>query len=191
MQKLSEVHILLSGGIDSTALVAFYLSRDIAVRGVHFNYGQPSFRGEQRAVQQVSSYYGIPVTTISLGLSIASDQGEYHCRNAILLLSAVGILPTKSARFAIGIHAGTPYYDCSNAFVDHLQKLLDGYFNGSVRVEAPFLEFTKGDILELCKALSVPVNLTYSCERNSDTPCGECLSCIDRKVLDDEGERCL
>ncbi len=191
MQKLPEVNVLLSGGIDSTALVAFYLSRDIAVKGVHFKYGQPSFRGEQRAVQQVSSYYKIPVTTISLGLSIASDQGEYYCRNAILLLSAVSIFAAKSARFAIGIHAGTPYYDCSNAFGDDLQKLLDGYFNGSVRVEAPFLEFTKGDILELCKALSVPVNLTYSCERNSDTPCGECLSCIDRKVLDDESARCL
>jgi tRNA U34 2-thiouridine synthase MnmA/TrmU len=39
MQKPSEVHVLLSGGIiDSTALVAFCLSRDIAVRGVHFNY---------------------------------------------------------------------------------------------------------------------------------------------------------
>lgn len=188
MQKPPEVNVLMSGGIDSTALVAFYLSRNTSVEGVHFNYGQPSFGGEQRAVQKLSSYYRITVTTISLGLLISRDKGEYYCRNAVLLLSAASTLPVKSARFAIGIHANTPYYDCSMSFVDDIQKLLDGYFNGSVRVEAPFLEFTKRDILELCKALNVPISLTYSCENNSYTPCGECYSCIDRRALDDEGK---
>lgn len=191
MQQPTEVNVLLSGGIDSTALVSFYLARDIAVKGIHFNYGQPCFRGEQRAVQQVSSYYKISTKTISLGFSIANNQGEYHCRNAILLLSAASISLAKPARFVIGIHANAPYYDCSKAFIENIQKLLDGYFNGSAQVETPFLEFTKKDIIELCKALNVPVNLTFSCERNSDIPCGKCLSCTDRRMLDNESKRSL
>lgn len=184
-QDLAEVNLLMSGGIDSTALVAFYLSRDVLVKGFHFNYGHPSFAAEKRAVEKISSHYKISVSTIDLGLSIASNKGEYYCRNATLLFSAASISSSKSARFAIGIHKGTPYYDCSNAFVDDIQRIFDGYFNGSVQIEAPFLELTKGEILSLCNELKVPVEITYSCERNSDSPCGECLSCIDRRVLNE------
>lgn len=184
-QPLSEVSLLLSGGIDSTALVAFYLSRDVIVKGLHFNYGHPSFVAEQRAIEKVSSYYKIFVTTIDLGFSIATNKGEYYCRNATLLLSAASISSSKSARFAIGIHAGTPYYDCSKIFVNDIQRLFDGYFNGSVQVEAPFLGLTKWEIINLCNELKVPIEITYSCEQGGDIPCGECLSCIDRSVLNE------
>lgn len=182
---LPEVNLLLSGGIDSTALAAFYLSQDVLVKGFHFNYGHPSFAAEKRAIEKISSHYKISVATIDLGLSIVSNKGEYCCRNATLLLSAASISSSKLARFAIGIHAGTPYYDCSKTFVDDIQRIFDGYFNGSFQVEAPFLEFTKGEILSLCSELKVPVEITYSCEQNSDYPCGECLSCIDRRILNE------
>lgn len=182
---LPEVNLLLSGGIDSTALVAFYLSRGLLVKGFHFNYGHPSFAAEKRAVEKISSHYKIPVTEIDLGLSIVSNKGEYYCRNATLLFSAASISSSKSARFAIGIHKGTPYYDCSKAFVDDIQRIFDGYFSGSVQIEAPFLELTKSEILSLCGELKVPVEITYSCERSSDIPCGECSSCIDRRVLNE------
>ena len=89
-------------------------------------------------------------------------------------------------RNAIGIHSCTPYYDCSQSFVNDIQRLFDGYFNGSIQVEAPFLELTKGEILSLCDKLKVPVEITYSCERSSDIPCGECLSCIDRRGLNED-----
>lgn len=183
VQKLPEVNLLLGGGIDSTALVAFYLSQGTAVKGIHFNYRHSSFAGEQRAVEKVSYHYRIPVTTIDLGLSMVSIEGEYHCRNAILLLAAASVSPSKSARFAIGIHAGTPYYDCSKTFIADMQRIFDGYFSGYAQVEAPFLEFTKMEIISLCHAMKVPIEMTYSCERNSVTPCGECLSCIDRRML--------
>ncbi len=184
--SLPEVNLLLSGGIDSTALAAFYLSRGVLVKGFHFNYGHPSFAGEKRAVEKISSHYKIVVTTIDLGLQIFSNKGEYRCRNATLLLSAASISFSKSARFAIGIHSCTPYYDCSQSFVNDIQRLFDGYFNGSIQVEAPFLELTKGEILSLCDKLKVPVEITYSCERSSDIPCGECLSCIDRRGLNED-----
>lgn len=117
---------------------------------------------------------------------MVSNKGEYCCRNATLLLSAASICSGKLARrFAIGIHAGTPYYDCSKNFIDDTQRIFNGYFNGSFQIEAPFLELTKGEILSLCNELKVPVELTYSCERSGYIPCGECLSCIDRRVLNE------
>ncbi|WP_370567730.1 7-cyano-7-deazaguanine synthase [Limnothrix sp. FACHB-881] len=179
------MNLLLSGGIDSTALVAFYISQGLLVKGFHFNYGHPSSAAEKRAVKNISSYYKIPVTEINLGLSIVSNKGEYYCRNAILLFSVASLSSSKSARLAIGIHKGTPYYDSSKAFVDDMQRILDGYFSGSTQIEAPFLELTKSEILSLCDELKVPVEITYSCERNSDIPCGECSSCIDRRILNE------
>lgn len=185
LQSDAQVNVLLGGGIDSTALIAFYLSRGSSVRGIHFNYNQPSFKGESHAVLALTQHYDIPLTAIDLGLQIACTQGEYHCRNAILLFSAASILPSKKGRFAIGIHAGTPYYDCSKKFVEDMQRVFDGYFAGSVQIEAPFVEFTKKDVFKYCKIAKVPINLTFSCERRGDIPCGECPSCLDRKEWDE------
>jgi 7-cyano-7-deazaguanine synthase len=186
-QNFPEVNLLLSGGIDSTALAAFYLSQEINVNGFHLNYGHPSFAAEKRAVRKISSYYKITVTTIDLGFSIANNKGEYYCRNAILLLSAAAIMSsTKSARLSIGVHAGTPYYDCSTTFADDIQRLFDGYFNGAVQIEAPFLELTKDDIINISHTLKVPTEITYSCDRSSDSPCGKCFSCIDRRKLNED-----
>lgn len=176
----------MGGGIDSAALIAFYLSRGSTVRGIHFNYNQPSFKGERRAVTALAQHYNIPLTTIDLGLTIACTQGEYHCRNATLLLTAASFLPTKLGRFALGIHAGTPYYDCSRTFILDIQRIFDGYFAGSIQVEAPFIEFTKKDVFKYCKLAQAPTHLTFSCERSSDIPCGKCLSCLDRRALNED-----
>lgn len=182
-QPDAQINLLLGGGIDSAALIAFYLSRGATVRGIHFNYGQPSIYGERRSVLALSQHYAIPVTTIDLGLSIISTRGEYHCRNAILLLSAASIFPAKQGRFSIGIHSGVPYYDCSKSFITEIQRLFEGYFGGSIQVEAPFLEFTKEDVFKFCRLAQVPIELTFSCERRGDSPCGQCPSCIDRRIL--------
>lgn len=183
-QPDADVNLLLGGGIDSAALIAFYLSRGLTVKGIHFNYNQPSFEGECHAVLALTRHYNISLNTINLGLKIACTQGEYHCRNATLLLASASILPTKQGRFAIGIHAGTPYYDCSKAFLEDIQQIFNGYFAGGVQVEAPFIDFTKKDIFKYCKIAKVPIEITFSCERRGDIPCGECPSCLDRRALD-------
>jgi len=179
----STIHLLLGGGIDSSALVPFYLPRGADIKGIHFNYGQPSFDGEHRSIVALSRYYEIPVTTINLGLSITNTNGEYHCRNATLIFAAASILPNEPGILSVGIHAGTPYYDCSLSFLKDIQRLLDGYFGGSIQIEAPFLKFTKQDIYNFCHEKKIPVEITFSCEYQSNVPCGECPSCIDRRML--------
>ena len=178
-----EVCVLLGGGLDSTALIPFYLSRGEVVRGVHFDYGQPSAEGERRSVLEVAKYYAVPVEEIELGLRITNVRGEYLCRNAMFLLSAASILDSANARLSLGIHAETPFYDCSTPFLDDVQRLFDGYFGGTVQIEAPFVEFTKRDVFDFCIRNRVPVDLTFSCERQSVYQCGECRSCEERKIL--------
>lgn len=184
-----EIRILLGGGTDSAALLPFYLSRSATARGVHFDYGQPSARGERRSALSLAKHYGIPVETPTLGLTVASTKGEYHCRNALLVLAATSVAPRSRLGVAIGIHADTPYYDCTPAFVEDMQRVLDGYYGGTVCIEAPFLEFSKRDVFDYCLEHDVPVGLTFSCERRGDRHCGRCASCKDRKMLNEDHRR--
>jgi 7-cyano-7-deazaguanine synthase len=123
------------------------------------------------------------VEAACLGFAVECTEGEYHYRNALLVLAAASIAQHAHVGIAIGIHAGPPYYDCTPAFVDDMQRVLDGYHGGSTRVEAPFLEFSKRDIFDFCLGNGVPVELTFSCERGSNRPCQQCASCEDRMAL--------
>ena len=52
---------------------------------------------------------------------------------------------------------------------------------GKVRLETPFGQMTKADIVKLGLELGVPYQLTYSCYAGSQPPCGQCGTCIDRR----------
>jgi 7-cyano-7-deazaguanine synthase len=82
----------------------------------------------------------------------------------------------------MGLHAGTAYIDCTPEFVETMRRSLELNTGGEVTLSAPFLTYSKADIFLLAREMSVPVNLTYSCERGGG-PCGECLSCKDRECL--------
>lgn len=62
-------------------------------------------------------------------------------------------------------------------------KLLEGQTNGTVKVLAPFLEWTKQDIFDYAKSENLDIGLTYSCEKGLENGCDECASCADRKAL--------
>lgn len=173
---------LLGGGIDSTCLVSYYQSRGVSLRAIHFDYCQPGAVAERRAARAVCRHYSIALTTQALPSSPVRDGGEYPGRNALLLFAAAAIC-REPTPLAIGIHAGTPYYDCSEAFLRHVNLLFDGYFGGIARVVAPFLEFDKQAICEYARTNGVPLQLTFSCERTSGAPCGRCASCLDREAF--------
>ncbi|WP_221568337.1 7-cyano-7-deazaguanine synthase [Alkalihalobacillus sp. TS-13] len=175
--------ILLSGGIDSTALIPYFLSKNCCVKCVHFQYGQKSQDSEREAVEKVSNYYKIDTKFINVGFEFSNIDGEYISRNALFILMAANLFQKDVSRIALGIHNGTPYYDCSKKFIRDCQKLIDGYFHGTVTIEAPFILHDKKQIFNYCLEKEVPVNLTYSCEIKNKIACGSCPSCKDRSLL--------
>jgi 7-cyano-7-deazaguanine synthase len=64
-----------------------------------------------------------------------------------------------------------------------MNKLLAGYTQGNVVLEAPFINWNKKMIYHYCKENNVPTDLTYSCENGTIPPCGKCNSCLDRRYL--------
>ncbi|KOY81874.1 7-cyano-7-deazaguanine synthase [Lysinibacillus macroides] len=176
-----SVLVLASGGIDSTALIEYYASKKYKVSALFFDYGQISRTKELQAVRKVCSYYGIKLEEAQLGFTLKNTSGEFIGRNALFITSAFNFLPNNYSKISIGIHSGTPYYDCSKTFVEDFQRIVDGYFEGTVLIDVPFVEFTKGQIIEYCLQENVPINLTYSCENGYEKNCGKCLSCLDRR----------
>lgn len=176
----SNILILMGGGIDSTALAHYFLSRGYRVRGLHYDYGQPAAAAEKRAAKAIAEHYRFPLDFQRLSTPVQRIGYEFVGRNALLLLTAAATHGYQYDALGLGIHKGTPYYDCSRAFIHHMQSLLDGYFQGALQLQAPFVDLTKAEILCFCHAEKIPLEMTFSCEIGPDYPCGVCPSCKDR-----------
>jgi len=177
------VWVLLSGGIDSSACVAFYIEQGFSVHGVFVDYGQAAAQREASAAEAIARHYRIPLARLVWSGLREKNAGLIYGRNAFLLVATLMELPDDTGTLALGVHSGTEYLDCTPVFVRKMQSVLDTYTQGRVQIGTPFLKWTKLDIWTYCKSRGVPVELTYSCERGVDQPCGKCLSCLDLEVL--------
>ena len=106
-------------------------------------------------------------------------------RNGLFLASAASIALSNECEFIYyGAHsddaAGNAYPDCS---VDFNNAMNEAIYLGSgkqLRIEAPFVELNKADVVRIGTELKAPYKLTWSCYEGGDKPCGRCETCIDR-----------
>lgn len=177
-----NVTVLLSGGLDSTACLEYYRQRRARLRALFVNYGQPAHRDESRAAVQIAKGFDIPLKRIAVsGLRIGG--GMIVGRNGLLLSIALMVVTKRPTLISIGIHAGTLYGDCTPQFVNDMQTLFDLYADGTIRVDAPFLDWTKREIVSFCEESALDLSCTYSCESGGSRPCEMCPSCRERKAL--------
>lgn len=107
-------------------------------------------------------------------------------RNGLFLSSASSIALSKGCNVIYyGAHkddaAGNAYPDCSKEFT---KAMADAIYLGSgneLKLEGPFVNMSKKDIVAFGTKLNVPFNLTWSCYMGADKACGKCGTCIDRK----------
>lgn len=179
----ADVCVLLSGGIDSTACISFYLENDFSVRCLFIDYGQASAKREARSVKDITNHYNVPIAWLIWSGLKRKNAGMIPGRNAFFLISVLMELPDYTGILAIGVHSGTHYYDCTPKFFKRMQSMFDSYTQGRIQIDMPFLKWTKYEIWKFCNTRNVPLELTYSCERGFDQPCGQCLSCRDLENL--------
>lgn len=177
------VIILFSGGVDSTACIHYYLSRKFTVFCIFVDYGQPAKIYEEKSVEKISKFFSVPFKIIKTNHSNICSPGEIKARNAFLIFSAILENPDFSGLISLGIHAGTSYYDCSPVFIKDIQKIIDGYTNGKIVIDAPFINWNKKEILKYCCDNDISLEFTYSCEKGDEIPCGKCMSCLEREML--------
>lgn len=106
-------------------------------------------------------------------------------RNGLFLSSAASIAISKECEVIYyGAHsddaAGNAYPDCSDAFNNAMNEAIYLGSGKQVRIEAPFVNMNKAEVVKTGLDLKVPYELTWSCYEGGDRPCGLCGTCIDR-----------
>jgi len=198
--------VLLSGGMDSTTLLAKSKDEGDAVVALSINYGQRHFK-ELEAAKRIAGFYNVPHHTITLpGWEIFKNaessqvgqfadlpEGKYDAdsmkktvvpnRNMILLAVAEAFAISQKADFVeYAAHAGDHaiYPDCRPQFVRGIQSLVEHCDWNPVPISAPFLSWSKAEIVKLGLDLQVPYEFTWTCYAGKETSCGRCGTCVER-----------
>lgn len=128
---------------------------------------------EEAYVEQLKKTDGKPVSTY------------VPFRNGLFLASAASLALSKECSVIYyGAHAddaaGSAYPDCSSAFNQSISDAINIGSGNQLKVEAPFVNMTKSEVVKIGLELKVPYELTWSCYEGKDRPCGVCGTCIDR-----------
>ena len=107
-------------------------------------------------------------------------------RNGLFLSCAASIALSKNCDVIYyGAHsddsAGNAYPDCSDAFQNAMNQAIYEGSGHQLKIEAPFVNLTKADVVRTGLDLHVPYELTWSCYEGKEKPCGHCGTCIDRQ----------
>lgn len=106
-------------------------------------------------------------------------------RNGLFLSSAASVALGRGCEtLYYGAHhddwAGSAYPDCSADFVHAMDAAIALGSGAALRVQAPFVTWSKAAIVKQGLALAVPFGLTWSCYEGGEHPCGACATCLDR-----------
>lgn len=106
-------------------------------------------------------------------------------RNGLFLSAAASIALSRDCEVIYyGAHAddaaGFAYPDCSPVFNNAMNTAIYEGSGHQLRIEAPFVNKNKADIVAMGLKLGVPYELTWSCYEGGNKPCGKCGTCIDR-----------
>lgn len=128
---------------------------------------------EESYAQQIEKSDGKPVSTY------------VPFRNGLFLSAAAAIAISKDCGIIMyGAHAddaaGNAYPDCSEVFKNAMNEAIWEGSGHQVRVEAPFVNHTKAEVVKKGLELKAPYELTWSCYEGHDKPCGVCGTCRDR-----------
>lgn len=175
--------VLLSGGVDSAACLKFLQAQGYAVGALFVDYGQAAAECEYRAAMLVAETQGCTFSTIKVCGPARFGAGELIGRNAFFIFSALFFSRAVPGILALGLHSGTPYYDCSESFLTLINKLVTEHTDGVVTVLAPFITWSKRDVYRYFCEAGLSLDDTYSCEAGGPSGCGTCLSCLDRQGL--------
>lgn len=198
--------VLLSGGVDSTVLMAVRHKAGDDITAVTFDYGQ-SHRREIRAASAVAEHY--QARHYILGLrdvlhgSALTGQGvipEGHAdspdatfvpgRNLIFLSIAAGLadeIGASAVLFGANADDFGGYPDCRPKFLTAMDEAVSTGTRNGVSVSAPLMSMTKRQVIDCGHELNAPLELTWSCYRGGDVACGNCGACVSR--IDSEWER--
>ena len=206
MSEQKRAVILVSGGLDSTTVLAMAHSQGYACYTLSFDYGQ-RHRAELYAADRVSRALGdvehklVKLNLDSIGgsaltdMSIAVPEEEtagipityVPARNTVFLSIALGWAEVLGAHdIFIGVNAVdySGYPDCRPEYIAAFETMANlatraGVEGQKITIHTPLMTLGKGDIILAGIALGVDYAITVSCYQATEEglACGKCDSC--------------
>ena len=197
--------VLASGGMDSCVSAASAIADGYEPAFLHVNYKQLTEKRELRAFYEIGDYYKIKarmvvdITHLSdFGGSCLTDEkievpdanlnnidipvSYVPFRNANILATAVSwaeIIHAKRIYVGAVEEDSSGYPDCRRSFFDFFEKAISEGTKPETEISivTPLINLTKKEIIEKGLEMDAPLNLTWSCYKQEDKPCGDCDSC--------------
>jgi 7-cyano-7-deazaguanine synthase len=178
-----DVLVLAGGGIDSTLCIYQLFREGYRVRALHIDYGQRASSREWESVERTAKTLGLEACQIKVSPVSNLDGPEIVGRNSALICIALLHARSSEGLICVGVHSGTPFFDCSAGFIETISRLVAEQTDSRVRLIAPLVTLTKPEIVARARAFEVPILNTYSCQQGVLPPCGHCHGCLDREAL--------
>ncbi|HEV7744210.1 MAG TPA: 7-cyano-7-deazaguanine synthase QueC [Pyrinomonadaceae bacterium] len=196
---------LVSGGMDSCVTAALANEEADGLAFLHVSYGQRTEQRERRAFEEIADHYRVTHRLVvslehlaQIGGSSLTDKdievananfggggvptSYVPFRNAHLLSVATSWAEVIGARtIYIGAVSedSSGYPDCRPEFYEAFQQVITRGTKPETQIEirTPVIALKKSEIVELGQKLKAPLDLTWSCYRDSEVACGACDSC--------------
>lgn len=199
--------VLLSGGVDSATTLFYARARGYRVFCLTFDYGQRHKKeiDSARRLARVSGsdFKLLKITLPWRGSSLldkkmrlpkgrvgrSSIPNTYvPGRNIIFLSYAASYAEAIGAKIVfIGANQidYSGYPDCRKSFLKAFGEVIrkgtrKGAEGDQIKIEPPFIDRSKAEIISSAVKLKVPLEYTWSCYQGGLRPCGECDSCLIR-----------
>ena len=209
---MSKAVILLSGGLDSTTVLAIAKSQGYDCYALSFDYGQKqrseldssiSIAKKSNVIEHrimkisLSDIGGSALTDQSIDVPKYSDSDEIPityvpARNTIFLSFALAWAEVVDCQtIFIGVNAldYSGYPDCRPEFIEAFENMANLATKQSVegdriQIKTPLISMTKAEIIKKGLGLRVDYSETTSCyDANTlGEACGECDACVLRKI---------
>lgn len=183
--------VLLSGGLDSTVVVAHMIDKGLQFEAVFLDMQEPFTREERHHMNYIVGYYNLTAHDIKLlqledykareGFSpeAAPDLRFIPLRYYSMLGMVVNRFYCKSLRIYMGTCASDSAAPDSNiAAIESIEQAIKrSMFWVDFGIVLPLRFKTKEQVVQMATDLNVPLHLTYSCVKGGKTECGQCFSC--------------
>ena len=218
---MSKALVILSGGMDSTILLHHVAKRlkIEEIYAITFNYGQRIIREIECAKYQaletgivehkiinmdffrdISKMSALTNTDLKIpkardDIGNAQPLSYVPFRNLLLLTTAAGWAESVGANDlyygAVQTDDFSGYWDCTSLFLNKVNEVYNLNRKNTIKVNAPFITWSKDRVVKEGIDLNVNFNRTHTCYEGTEVACGECVSCsarikafIDNKTID-------